>query len=160
VAQAISHELNHSIGRGSVRTAIGAIDKTVEQWFNEITRGEIRVLVATDACSESIDLHERANVLVHYELPWSPLRVLQRVGRLWRLRRREIGEGAKPKRPRLPGVVHFAHPGSIDEEILSRLHRRWSYLRVLGLDYLSYDQAMGVRLPVVPWVPWDSVERK
>ena len=65
VARAVSQVLNQSIGAGSVRTAIGAIDKNVERWFNEITHGETRVLVATDACSESIDLHERANILVH-----------------------------------------------------------------------------------------------
>ena len=54
VARAVSQVLNQSIGAGSVRTAIGAIDKNVERWFNEITHGETRVLVATDACSESI----------------------------------------------------------------------------------------------------------
>jgi hypothetical protein len=48
-------------------------------------------------------------------------------------------------------VIHFAHPGSVDEEILSRLQRRWGYLRALGLDYLTFTQAMGTRLPAVPW---------
>lgn len=151
VAQAVSQILKRSLGSASVRTAIGKIDDNTVDWFNDTESNQIRVVVATDACSESIDLHERANILVHYELPWSPLRVLQRVGRLWRLRRVEIHEGRKPYRPRLPGVVHFAHPGSVDEEILSRLHRRWGYLRALGLDYLSYTQALGTRLPPVPW---------
>lgn len=151
VAHAVAEALKRKIGRAAVRTAVGEIGDSVQRWFNERTRAEARVLVTTDACSESIDLHERANVLVHYELPWSPLRVLQRIGRLWRLRRQDIREGACPKEPRLPGVVHFAHPGSVDEEILSRLRRRWGHLRALGLDYLTYAQAMGTRLPVVPW---------
>jgi len=154
VARAVSELLAHALGTDAVKVAIGDLEEQTRDWFNEITQGETRVLVATDACSESIDLHERANVLVHYELPWSPLRVLQRVGRLWRLRQNEIKEGFGPKRPRLPGVVHLVHPGSVDEEIASRLRRRWGYLRTLGLDYLSYNQAMGIRLPAVPqgWV--------
>jgi superfamily II DNA or RNA helicase len=151
VARALAAALSSQVGTGSLRTGIGDITEATEAWFNERTRGETRILVVTDACSEAIDLHERANVLVHYELPWSPLRVLQRVGRLWRLRRRDIQPGSRPKRPRLPGVVHFAHPGSVDEEIISRLRRRWGYLCALGLDYLSFEQAMGIRLPAVPW---------
>ena len=74
---------------------------------------------------------------------------MQRVGRLWRLRTQQDGKKLEP--PRLPGVVHFAHPGSVDEEILARLQRRWGYLQTLGLDYLTYGQAMGTRLPTVPW---------
>jgi superfamily II DNA or RNA helicase len=151
VARAVEEALHRRLGATCVRAAIGDIEDGTQRWFNERTRGQTRVLVTTDACSESIDLHERANVLVHYELPWSPLRVLQRVGRLWRLRRQDIREGTRPKQPRLPGVVHLAHPGSVDEEILSRLRRRWGHLRTLGLDYLSYAQAMGTRLPAVPW---------
>ena len=154
VAQAVAKELqwcDQESLSGRVRTAIGSISDADRRWFNSHAKGKTRVLVATDACSESIDLHERADVLVHYELPWSPLRVLQRVGRLWRIRRREIRPGSSPTTPRLPGIVHFAHPGSVDEEILSRLRRRWGHLRVLGLDYLSYEQAMGTRLPAVSW---------
>lgn len=160
IARAVANEIqlgcNEQYLNTSVRTAIGSISDGDRRWFNRHSEGKTRVLVATDACSESIDLHERADVLVHYELPWSPLRVLQRVGRLWRIRRREVRPGSFPKTPRLPGIVHFAHPGSVDEEILSRLRRRWGHLRVLGLDYLSYEQAMGMRLPAVSWQSHDS----
>jgi hypothetical protein len=149
VARAVVEILAAQRPDGTVRAAIGDVGERDSDWFNDRSSKECRILVATDACSESIDLHERADILVHYELPWSPLRVMQRVGRLWRLRTLEAG--TKPKPPRLPGVVHFAHPGGVDEEILSRLQRRWGYLRTLGLDYLSYDQAMGIRLPRVPW---------
>ena len=120
------------------------------KWFNAPTTRLRRVFVATEACSESIDLHLRANVLVHYELPWSPLRILQRVGRLWRLRPGD-SNSAKGRSlvPKLPAVVHFVHSGSVDEEIFARLDRRWAYLRNLGLDYLEKEQAMGCRLPLI-----------
>jgi superfamily II DNA or RNA helicase len=128
------------LGRGT-----GEGSDRIRAWFNDPKSHEVRILVATDAWSESIDLHERANILVHYELPWSPLRVLQRVGRLWRLRKAEIEAGSKPEKPRLPAVLHFAHPGSIDEEILWRLRRRWGYLRVLALQlrFLLTSESMG-----------------
>ena len=155
VARAVVKELQVALGEVSlgskVRLAAGSVNEGDQRWFNRAVKGKTRVLVATDGCSESIDLHQRADVLVHYELPWSPLRVLQRVGRLWRIRQREIEPGERPRTPRLPGIIHFAHPGSVDEEILSRLWRRWGHLRVMGLDYLTYQQAMGRRLPAVSW---------
>lgn len=153
VAQAARVALAERARGEVVRTAIAGIEERDRRWFIRPLSGKTRVLVATDACSESIDLHLSANVLVHYELPWSPLRVLQRVGRLWRIRPKEITPGTRPRTPNLPGVVHFAHPGSVDEEILSRLRRRWGHLSALGLDYLSYEDALGVRLPVVDWPP-------
>lgn len=52
---------------------------------NEKSNDEsIRMLITTDVLSEGINLH-RANVLVDYDLPWNPTRVLQRVGRVNRL---------------------------------------------------------------------------
>lgn len=45
---------------------------------------EVRILIATDVLSEGINLH-RGNVLINYDLPWNPTKVLQRVGRLNRL---------------------------------------------------------------------------
>ncbi len=42
------------------------------------------VLIATDLVSEGLDLQDAARV-VHYDLPWSPARLAQRVGRIDRL---------------------------------------------------------------------------
>jgi len=151
VANSVVKQLRTVVGKPGVKQGKGTEEASskIRDWFNAPS-GERRVLVTTDAWSESIDLHERANILVHYELPWSPLRVLQRVGRLWRIRETEVGSQKKPTMPRLPAVIHFAHPGSVDEEIRWRLQRRWAYLRVLGLDSLSFEQAMGIRFPSVP----------
>ncbi len=52
---------------------------------NSETRSkDIRFLIATDILSEGINLH-RSNVLINYDLPWNPTRVLQRAGRINRL---------------------------------------------------------------------------
>ena len=43
-----------------------------------------RILITTDILSEGINLH-RGNVLINYDLPWNPTRLLQRAGRVNRL---------------------------------------------------------------------------
>jgi superfamily II DNA or RNA helicase len=42
----------------------------------------IRILLATDAASEGIDLQKTCHRLVHYEIPWNPNRLEQRNGRI------------------------------------------------------------------------------
>lgn len=45
---------------------------------------DLKILITTDILSEGINLH-RANILINYDLPWNPTRVLQRAGRINRL---------------------------------------------------------------------------
>jgi superfamily II DNA or RNA helicase len=42
----------------------------------------VRILLATDAASEGIDLQNYCSRLIHYELPWNPNRLEQRNGRI------------------------------------------------------------------------------
>lgn len=44
--------------------------------------GRLRFLVSTEAAGEGIDLQDTCHTLVHYDLPWNPMRMHQRVGRL------------------------------------------------------------------------------
>jgi superfamily II DNA or RNA helicase len=44
--------------------------------------GRLRFLVSTEAAGEGIDLQNNCHTLVHYDLPWNPMRMHQRVGRL------------------------------------------------------------------------------
>jgi len=50
---------------------------------------EIRVLVATDAAGEGINL-QNANLMVNYDLPWNPNRLEQRFGRIHRIGQQEV----------------------------------------------------------------------
>lgn len=45
-------------------------------------RSSVRILLATDAASEGIDLQAHCSKLIHYEIPWNPIRMEQRNGRL------------------------------------------------------------------------------
>lgn len=47
--------------------------------FND---GKVRFLISTEAGGEGIDLQERCHTLIHVDLPWNPMRLHQRVGRL------------------------------------------------------------------------------
>ena len=42
----------------------------------------VRILIATDAASEGLNLQETARYLLHYDVPWNPSRLEQRNGRL------------------------------------------------------------------------------
>jgi superfamily II DNA or RNA helicase len=48
------------------------------------TEENVKFLVATDVASEGLNL-QIANVLINYEAPWSPIKLEQRIGRVWRL---------------------------------------------------------------------------
>ena len=50
---------------------------------------ECRILVATDAAGEGINL-QRAHLLVNYDLPWNPGRMEQRFGRVHRIGQEEV----------------------------------------------------------------------
>ena len=50
---------------------------------------EVRVLIATDAAGEGINL-QRAHLMVNYDLPWNPNRLEQRFGRIHRIGQTEV----------------------------------------------------------------------
>jgi superfamily II DNA or RNA helicase len=50
---------------------------------------DVRVLVATDAAGEGVNL-QVANLMVNYDLPWNPNRLEQRFGRIHRINQQEV----------------------------------------------------------------------
>jgi superfamily II DNA or RNA helicase len=49
------------------------------------TDGGAAVLLATDAAGEGLNLHRRCRVVINFELPWNPVRLEQRTGRVDRI---------------------------------------------------------------------------
>lgn len=47
-------------------------------------KDNLTILLTTDVLAEGINLH-RSNIVINYDLPWNPTRVLQRVGRVNRV---------------------------------------------------------------------------
>lgn len=51
---------------------------------NQNPKNDIQILVTTDVLAEWINLH-KANIIMNYDIPWNPTRVLQRIGRVNRV---------------------------------------------------------------------------
>ncbi len=47
-------------------------------------RDDVRILVSTEVLAEGVNLH-RANIVINYDIPWNPTRLIQRVGRVNRV---------------------------------------------------------------------------
>jgi superfamily II DNA or RNA helicase len=66
----------------------GLLPSARAEALRAFSTGAARVLVATDTASEGLSLHERCRLVVNLELPWTPLRLEQRIGRVARLGQR------------------------------------------------------------------------
>jgi len=51
---------------------------------HRVQKDELKILLSTDVLAEGINLH-RSNIVINYDLPWNPTKVLQRVGRVNRI---------------------------------------------------------------------------
>ena len=60
------------------------IEDSFNPKFKDKKNDKYDLLITTDVLAEGINLH-RANVLVNYDLPWNPTRIMQRVGRINRV---------------------------------------------------------------------------
>lgn len=64
------------------------LKQEIEDSYNPKNKGKNNdkydILITTDVLAEGINLH-RANVLINYDLPWNPTRIMQRVGRINRV---------------------------------------------------------------------------
>ncbi|GIV88245.1 MAG: helicase [Chloroflexus sp.] len=88
-----------------------------------------RVLVATDCISEGINLHERYNAAIHYDLPWNPNRLEQREGRVDR-----YGQTA----PTVVTVRYYGLNNEVDTVVIDVLLRKAREIR----------RALGAHVPV------------
>jgi SNF2 family DNA or RNA helicase len=116
----------------------GGVDKEdrsrIEDEFNH---GQSRLLFATDAASEGIDLQHSCHIMINYELPWNPNRLEQRIGRLHR-----YGQDKEVK------VWNFSFEDTREGEIFEMLQNKVEAIRsklgntadVLGmLDDINVD---------------------
>ncbi|TAL15880.1 helicase [bacterium] len=97
-------------------------------------KDDIQILITTDVLAEGINLH-RSNIVINYDLPWNPTRVLQRVGRVNRV-------GSQHTKVHVfnffPTAQSDAHLG-LEDNIKAKLQ---AFHDTLGEDakYLSTDE--------------------
>ena len=66
----------------SIHGSMSLDEKIRNVWaFNA---GEARVMISTEAGGEGLNLQDSCHVMVNYDLPWNPARLVQRIGRLYR----------------------------------------------------------------------------
>lgn len=70
-------------------------------------------MISTEAGSEGANLHRKCHLEINYDLPWNPMRLLQRIGRLDRYGQKHVVR-----------VVNLRVPSSWDSEISARIQLR------------------------------------
>ena len=110
------------------------------------THGGARLLVATDAAGEGLNLHRRCRIVVTMEWPWSPLRLEQRVGRVDRLGQQ-----------RRVHAIHLFHRGTVEDTVLARLLRR-RHCAEQALGELVGEQQIAEAVFTPAFAPVDNPE--
>ena len=79
--------LEKVFGAGTVTSISGSMSMDVRKQhvhdFNESTPNP-RFLVSTEAGGEGLNMQKSCHVVVNYDLPWNPMRLQQRIGRVYR----------------------------------------------------------------------------
>lgn len=104
-----------------------------EEVKERFLRGEIDILVCTDAAAEGLNL-QTADLLINFDLGWNPMKVEQRIGRIDR-----IGQ----KNDKI-FVLNLCYSGSAEETVYKRLLERLKSANlIVGTQQFSL-------LPVTP----------
>jgi len=69
---------------GEIWQGMTWLPTTKEVVKNKFREGEIKILLATESASEGLNL-QTCGVLINYDMPWNPMRVEQRIGRIDRI---------------------------------------------------------------------------
>ncbi len=137
------HIIAHLQANGISAVAFyGKMNRGKRDWMIDLFKNRVQVLVATDAGSEGLNLQFCRNVL-NYDLPWNPMRLEQRIGRVHR-----IGQ-TEPVR-----VTHLVVENSIEAYILNVLSEKTKMIESL----------FGKGDPVVhqwykEWLSWRTLQQ-
>ena len=93
--------------------ATASIAQNRENAADKFNAGSVRFLVSTEAAGEGIDLQENCHSLIHVDLPWNPMRLHQRVGRLNR-----YGQTRQVE------VITLRNPATVESRIWDKLNNK------------------------------------
>lgn len=104
----------------------GGMNRGKKDWMMDLFRGRVQVMIATEAGGEGINLQFCHN-MINFDLPWNPMRVEQRIGRIHRL-----GQQNDVK------IYNLSTTGTIEEHILNLLHEKINMFEMVigGLDVI------------------------
>jgi SNF2 family DNA or RNA helicase len=90
----------------------GGMNRGKKDWMMDLFRGRAQILVATEAGGEGINL-QFCNRIINFDLPWNPMRVEQRIGRIHRLGQEHD-----------VSIYNLSTLGTIEEHIVNLLHEK------------------------------------
>nr|WP_276355845.1 SNF2-related protein [Cohnella sp. YIM B05605] len=90
----------------------GGMNRGKKDWMMDLFRRRAQVMIATEAGGEGINL-QFCHHIVNFDLPWNPMRVEQRIGRVHRL-----GQTEDVK------IFNLCTLGTIEEHIVHLLHEK------------------------------------
>ncbi|WP_052339692.1 DEAD/DEAH box helicase [Gorillibacterium massiliense] len=104
----------------------GGMNRGKKDWMMDLFRGRAQVLVATEAGGEGINL-QFCHHMINFDLPWNPMRLEQRIGRVHRLGQTHD-----------VNIYNLSTCGTIEEHILRLLHEKINMFQlVIGkLDHI------------------------
>lgn len=129
--------------RGSDITAVpyrGGMGRGKKDWMMDLFRGRAQVMIATEAGGEGINL-QFCSRIINFDLPWNPMRVEQRIGRVHRLGQTEDVQ-----------IYNLCTLGTIEEHIVNLLHEKINMFEsVIGeldhiLERFEQEETMEQRL--------------
>lgn len=90
----------------------GGMNRGKKDWMMDLFRGRAQVMIATEAGGEGINL-QFCHQMINFDLPWNPMRVEQRIGRVHRLGQKNDVH-----------IYNLSTKGTIEEHILNLLHEK------------------------------------
>jgi SNF2 family DNA or RNA helicase len=90
----------------------GSFNRNKKDYMMELFRKRAQVMIATEAGGEGINL-QFCHHIINFDMPWNPMRVEQRIGRVHRL-----GQNHDVH------IYNFATSGTIEEHIIWLLHEK------------------------------------
>lgn len=110
----------------SVCTIHGGVPPAARKQIQHEFRTQYQICVATEAAGEGINL-QFCHLMINYDLPWNPVRLEQRMGRIHR-----IGQQSEVF------VVNFCATNTVEGKLLHRLHEKLEEMRA-DLQGRVYD---------------------
>ncbi|WAH38988.1 DEAD/DEAH box helicase [Alicyclobacillus dauci] len=108
----------------------GGFKRGKKDWMKDLFSKNVQVLVATESGGEGINL-QFCNHMINFDLPWNPMRLEQRIGRIHRLGQQQTCY-----------IYNLATKDTIEEHIVRLLHEKiHMFETVIGeLDYIVSEQ--------------------
>jgi len=133
----LAQALRSRFGQGTVSLINGTMPHFERQAAIDHFENTGQFLISTEAGGEGINLQRTCHVMINFDMPWNPMRLVQRIGRLYRY-------GQKQQ----VVVVNVQAPQTFDGKILEIMYERIRQV-VADMSVIGTDFAPGLEDDIV-----------